>query len=65
MQVTIDMAIRNAEASLRMEGFTPSEDVARECRRVLDGEISHEDYITRVKRKYMNVSETENGELQP
>jgi hypothetical protein len=46
----IDMAIRNAEASLRMEGLAPSEDVLRECRRVLDSEISHEDYIANVKR---------------
>ncbi|MDR1060837.1 MAG: antitoxin VbhA family protein [Clostridiales bacterium] len=57
------MAIRNAEASLRMEGLAPSEDVLRECRRVLDGEISHEDYIANVKRKYMRMSEAEYGEL--
>lgn len=62
MQVSIDMAIRNAEASLRMEGMQPSPEVLRECKRVLDGEITHEQYIADIRKKFMVA---EHGELQP
>ena len=52
MQVSVEMAIRNAEASLRMEGMQPSPDVLRECKRVLDGEISHEQYIADIRERF-------------
>jgi hypothetical protein len=57
---TIDMAIRNAEASLRMEGLYPSRDVLRNCRRVLSGELSHEQYISDLRRKYMGCEYDKN-----
>lgn len=52
MQVSIEKAIRNAEASLKMEGMAPSKDVLADCRRVLSGEISHEQYIAKLREKY-------------
>ena len=62
MRVSVEEAIRNAEASLRMEGMQPSEEVLRECKRVLEGEISHEQYIANVMERYM---EAEDGDIQP
>ena len=62
MKVSVETAIRNAEASLRMEGMQPSSDVLRECRRVLDGEITHEQYIAKLREQYM---EAEHVEVQP
>ena len=62
MRVSVEEAIRNAEASLRMEGMQPSAEVLRECQRVLDGEISHEQYIANVRERYM---EAEDGDVQP
>ena len=61
MKKSIDTAIRNAEASLRMEGMQPSSEVLVECRRVLNGEISHEQYISIIREKFM---EANGGELQ-
>jgi hypothetical protein len=60
MNPSIERALGNAEASLRMEGFTTSEVVINECRKVLTGELSHEDYVAAVKRKYMKVEEIDN-----
>jgi hypothetical protein len=59
---TIDTAIRNAEASLRMEGLHPSREVLSDCRRVLSGELSHEQYLSNVRMKYM---ESDYGKVQP
>jgi hypothetical protein len=58
MKVSVETAISNAEASLVMEGMKPSTEVLRECKRVLDGEISHEQYIDNLRKQYMGV---ENG----
>ena len=55
MQVSVEMAIRNAEASLKMEGMQPSPDVLHDCRRVLNGEISHEQYINNLREKFMEA----------
>ena len=52
MNVSVDRAISNAEASLRMEGMQPSPDILQECKRVLDGEISHEQYISAIRGKF-------------
>ena len=60
-QITIDAAIRNADALLRMEGMHPSTEVLDECRRVLSGEISHEQYIAKLREKFM---ETEHVAVQ-
>jgi hypothetical protein len=53
VKVTIDMAINNAEASLKMEGLHPSPEVLSECRKVLSGEVSHEQYVAKLQKKYM------------
>ena len=45
-----EQAIKNAEASLRMEGFSPSADMERLLRQVLDGDMSEEAYLERVLR---------------
>ena len=55
MQISVDMAIRNAEASLKMEGMQPPPDVLHDCKRVLSGEISHEQYIANLREKYMET----------
>lgn len=52
MKVSVDTAIRNAEASLKMEGMQPSSEVMDECRKVLNGEITHEQYVANVRKKY-------------
>jgi len=56
VKVTIDKAISNAEALLRMEGMHPSPEVLDECRRVLSGEISHEQYIAKLREKYKETA---------
>lgn len=43
-----EQAIKNAEASLRMEGFSPSADMEESLRRVLDGDMTGEAYLTQV-----------------
>jgi hypothetical protein len=65
MKMTIDTAIRNAEASLSMEDLHPSQEILAECKRVLCGELSHEEYIKRVRAKYVKSAGTEYGKLQP
>ena len=62
MQISVETAIRNAEASLRMEGMQPSAEVLRECKRVLDGEISHEQYIEEIRERF---TEPKHGKVQP
>ncbi|MCL1810416.1 MAG: antitoxin VbhA family protein [Clostridiales bacterium] len=62
MRVSVEEAIRNAEASLRMEGMQPSAEVLHECRQVLVGEVSHEQYIENLRKRFM---EAENGDVQP
>ena len=54
-QVSIETALRNAEASLRMEGLQPSPEVLRECRRVASGEITHEQYMADLREKFMEA----------
>ena len=56
MKITIDKAISNADALLRMEGMYPSPEVLDECRRVLNGEITHEQYIAKLREKYMGTA---------
>ena len=61
MKVTVETAIRNAEASLRMEGMQPSQEVLRECKRVLDGETTHDQYILNLIEQF---AEGESGTVQ-
>ena len=56
MKVTVDKALSNADALLRMEGMHPSPETQEECRRVLNGEISHEQYIAKLREKYMEAA---------
>lgn len=53
MKISVAMAIKNAEASHKMEGMQPSPEVLRECKRVLEGEISHEQYISMIQERFM------------
>jgi len=59
MNITVDMAIRNAEALLRMEGMQPSPEVLSNCKKVLNGEISKDQYISMLKERYMEVERVE------
>ena len=58
---TDEQIIQNAEASLRMEGLFASEDARRDCEQVLNGEMTHEQYLTRVRSRYGLVVEAANG----
>ncbi|MDR0916899.1 MAG: antitoxin VbhA family protein [Oscillospiraceae bacterium] len=44
-KITTEQAPDNAAASVEMEGFTVTEETCEQCRRLLDGDISFEDYI--------------------
>lgn len=46
-----EQALKNAYASARMEGFTVTPDNERDCRRLLNGEISVEQLVAEIKRK--------------
>lgn len=46
-----DQAIKNADASLRIEGFFPSADMENLLRRVLDGDMTEEAYLTQAFRR--------------
>ena len=59
MQISVEMAIRNAEASLKMEGMQPSPEVLRDCKRVLDGEISYEQYILTLRERFAKADHVE------
>lgn len=62
MQISVETAICNASASLNMEGMQPSPEVLLECRHVLNGKITHEQYISMVRERFM---ETNNVKVQP
>lgn len=46
-----EQAMKNAEASLRMEGFSPSADMEDLLRQVLDGDMAEEEYLTQAFRR--------------
>ena len=58
---TTEQIIQNAEASLRMEGLYVSEDARRDCTQVLNGEMTHEQYIMNVRKRYGVDTEAANG----
>lgn len=62
MKVSIDKAIRNAEAMLQMEGMQPSPEVLSDCKKVLSGELTHEQYIAKLQEQFMVA---EDGGVQP
>jgi len=58
---TTEQIIQNAEASLRMEGLFVSEEARRECEQVLNGEMTHEQYVMNVRRRYGVDTGASNG----
>lgn len=47
----IEQSIKNASASLLMEGFVVDEQVKAWCKKLLSGQITIEEYISLVKEK--------------
>jgi hypothetical protein len=47
----IEQALKNADASLRMEGLYATEEEKELCRRSLKGEITHEEFVKEVLRR--------------
>jgi hypothetical protein len=47
-----ELALRNAEASLRMEGLEVSDEAKADCRRLMNGEMTDEQYMDNVRRRY-------------
>ena len=50
-ELQIEKSIRTATASLEMEGFTVDEKAKLWCKKLLNNEITMEDYISLVKAK--------------
>lgn len=50
LYMSIDKAIENAVASVEMEGFSIDEHSKELCRKLLNNEISMEQYISLVKK---------------
>lgn len=48
MPKSIEHSIQTAEVSLQMEGFTVTEACKELCRKMLSGEITLEQYLSRV-----------------
>jgi hypothetical protein len=49
--VTADQALKNAAASVEMEGFCISEEAKALCKQVLDGKMDYAAYLTLVKQR--------------
>jgi hypothetical protein len=47
-----ELALRNAEASLRMEGLEASDEAKADCRRLMNVEMTNEQYMDNVRRRY-------------
>jgi hypothetical protein len=47
-----ELALRNAEASLRMESLEVSDEAKADCRRLMNGEMTDEQYMDNVRRRY-------------
>ena len=60
---TNEQIIQNAEASLRMEGLFASDDARCDCEQVLNGEMTHEQYIINVLNRYGLVAEAANDRV--
>ena len=48
MEMTVERAIRNAKASVEMEGFVISDETMELCRQLLEGKITDEEYRHRI-----------------
>ncbi len=51
-EIQIEKSIRTATASLEMEGFSVNEQSKLWCKKLLNKEITMEEYISLVKEKY-------------
>ena len=54
--MTIDKAIKNAIFSLKMEGYQVDDNSIQECRKLLVGKITWEQYMEFVKQGIKNDS---------
>lgn len=50
--VSVDKAIENAIASVKMEGYTVDSECVQWCKQLFENKISMEQYIALVKQKY-------------
>ena len=50
--ITQEEALRSAFASSRMEGFEITPDVEKDCRRLLNGEVSASELARQIKAQY-------------
>ncbi|MCL2489088.1 MAG: antitoxin VbhA family protein [Oscillospiraceae bacterium] len=50
-KISTEQALKNAAASVRMEGFDPSERSMRLCKDVLDGKMSFDEYLAFLKKR--------------
>ncbi|MBO5357629.1 MAG: antitoxin VbhA family protein [Clostridia bacterium] len=48
-------SMNNAEASINMEGFYVSEESKELCRRLLNKEISFDEYLSNIKSKLVRL----------
>lgn len=49
--MSIDKAIENSAASVEMEGYTIDDECKAWCRKLLQGELSMDEYIVLVKNR--------------
>lgn len=49
--VTAEQALKNAAASVEMEGFRVSEEAKELCRQVLNGQMDYATYLALVKQR--------------
>ena len=55
--MSIDKAIENAVASVKMEGYQVDSECVQWCKQLLENKISMEQYITLVKQKSVIVAQ--------
>ena len=54
--MTIDKSIKNAVASLQMEGYHIEDDSIKHCKELLENKITWEEYMDIVKQKIKTIS---------
>lgn len=54
--MTIDKSIKNAVASLKMEGYQIDDDSIKHCKELLENNITWEEYMDIVKQKIKTIS---------
>ncbi len=54
--MTIDKSIKNAVASLKMEGYHIDDDSIKHCKELLENKITWEEYMDIVKQKIKTIS---------